>query len=63
MADEKAIPIGGFGKPNASPYDLTGDPVWKKGVCKRVEYRGPEKHYRGNEDGDEAEVRGRDGDK
>ncbi len=51
MSDERPIPLGGdtLGgglNPNKTPYDLTKDPIWRKGVAKRVDVRRPEKQYR-----------------
>jgi len=48
---EKPIPTSTTGIPARIPYDLTKDPVWKKGVAKQIDVRCPEKHYKEKEDG------------
>lgn len=52
---EKPIPdipkTGNVGTPARSPYDLTRDPVWKKGVATRRDVRRPDKHYKEEDDG------------
>lgn len=48
---EKPIPDKVVKRPSGTPFDLTNDPVWKKGVAKRIDFRGPEKQYKENKHG------------
>ena len=56
MKEIKPIPVSGARRPTGTPYDLTGDEIWLKDVCKRIDSKSPDRTYKGD-DGEEVTIK------